>query len=58
MSVGEGMEQNGSEIVIHHRGAILRPAPVRLLVLIKESLADEIALVILVDTSPPLDGVP
>ena len=58
MGVGEGVEEHGGDVAVHHRYAVLRAPPVGRLVLVEEALADEVALVVLVDPGPSEDRVP
>ena len=52
MRVGEGVQERGGDVPVHHRYAVLRPPTVGRFVLVEEALADEVALVVLVDPGP------
>ena len=53
MRVGEGMEEHGRKVAVHHRHAVFRAPSIRRLQLVEETLADKVLFVVLVEPGPP-----
>src|SRR6476469_524616 len=53
MGVGERVEEHGGEVAVHHRRAVLRATTGRGFEAVEELLPHRVALVVLVEASPP-----
>jgi hypothetical protein len=58
MRVREGMGEDGRQITVDNRDAVLRTTVIRRLEVVEKLLADGVGRVVLVDTSPVEHGVP